>query len=182
MRSVNIFSASMLLLVFSGCGSTSGEDMGLATGKSESGLDLDRSAESAEVAAESRFRAHAIATPRGPSEGPEQLVGSWISPSCGERTYARKIQFNSDGTFGAQDLVSPCPPDVVCLWSGILYHRGSYEVLENKIRLQLSEPRSRVPAWSFPTTLEIDPATGAPMEGSADGELCVYTREPEAPR
>jgi hypothetical protein len=178
MRSLNIFSVAALLLLFSGCGSTSGEDMSFGTERSESGLTKPNWSEDRSADAVGRTSS-AIPAPR--SDVPAQLVGAWISLSCGDRQYTRMIAFHPDETFAAEDRISPCPPDVACFWSGILYHRGRFTVVENTIKLEVSEPRSSASSLAFPTTLEMDPATGAPMEGSPDGELCVYTRAPEMP-
>lgn len=106
----------------------------------------------------------------------ESLIGSWISPSCGNRTYARSIQFNADSSFVARDLVSPCPPDVVCVWSGIAYTRGMFAVEEGTILLINKTDQAPV-AVNFPDELLVDPTTSSPVEETPHGELCNY--EPE---
>lgn len=108
---------------------------------------------------------------------PENLVGTWSSPSCEKRTYARKIQFDLAGSFTGMDLVSPCPPDVFCFWSGIVHRKGTYTVEESTIKLAVSGPRTMSAGQPFPTELEIDPATNAPAETTPDGGYCVYVRD-----
>jgi hypothetical protein len=103
------------------------------------------------------------------------VAGTWISPSCGARTYERRLVLDPAGTFTAEDRVSPCPPNVACVWSGIVYARGTYTVTSG--RIQLTTEGSRPPAKPLPATLVIDPATGAPAEVE-DGLRCVYTRAP----
>jgi hypothetical protein len=106
----------------------------------------------------------------------ESLVGSWSSPSCGARRYPRSLQFNGDSTFAARDLVSPCPPDVVCVWSGIVHTRGTYVVEEGTIFLNDKADPSPV-IVSFPDELLVDPTTNSPVEQAPNGELCHYQPE-----
>jgi hypothetical protein len=148
-RSFSVFSISALLLL-AACG---GEGQDFGTSESEI------SDNDALVAA------------------PENLVGTWLSSSCGKRTYGRKIQFDLGGTFTGMDLVSPCPPDVVCFWSGIVHRKGTYTVVENTIKLAVSEPRTMSAGQPFPTELVIDRATNAPAETTPDGDYCVYVRD-----
>jgi hypothetical protein len=116
------------------------------------------------------------------SGAPESLIGSWRSPSCEKRTYERKLQFDKSESFEAQDLVSPCPPDVVCFWSGVVHRAGTYAVVDEKIKLVVREPRTSSLGQPFPTELVIDPATSAPVEISPTGEACKYVRDAEMPR
>ena len=189
MRSINVFSVSIVLML-SACG-PSGEQTAFGTDRSGSpiisrepdeeaeGLSTARSGEAraaGNAALSASSQTHAATSTDAP---PANLIGSWTSPSCGERTYPRKIQFDAAGHFAAQDLVSPCPPDVVCFWSGILHHRGDYQVLETKIKLELSEPRTSTPR-PFPEELLIVSSTGSLAERTPSGELCTYVRD-EAP-
>ena len=166
MRSISVFSVSMVLAL-SACGQ-SGE--GGAQSADSSDSDAEQSAEdSAAIMAEASVTA-------GAEDAPESLIGSWRSPSCERRVYERRIQFNTGGTFAAQDLISPCPPDVVCFWSGILHHKGTYALERTTIKLEVTEPRSSSSAWPFPTELVLDPATGGPAEVTPEGKLCSYVR------
>ncbi len=69
-------------------------------------------------------------------EAQRSVVGSWISPRGGaERAYERRITFERDGDFTMQDLVAPCPPDVQCIWSGIVGFEGTYRVRKGEVLL-----------------------------------------------
>jgi hypothetical protein len=108
------------------------------------------------------------------------LVGTWASPSCGERTYVRQIDFADGGTFSAADLVSPCPPKVVCVWSGIVNRKGTYAVAAGKIALTVdgsAGPQGK----PLPASLGLDPATGAPFETDSSGKTCLYERQAMKP-
>lgn len=163
---MSVFSVSMVLAL-SACG-PSGEGGALSTDSSDA-------EQSAQDSAALMTEASVTTTVE---DAPESLIGSWRSPSCGERTYERRFHFNPSKTFAAEDLVSPCPPDVVCFWSGILYYKGSYLVERTTIKLDISEPRTSPPAWPFPTELVLDPATGGPAEVTPEGKLCSYVRVP----
>ncbi|HSO00313.1 MAG TPA: hypothetical protein VLS89_18600 [Candidatus Nanopelagicales bacterium] len=105
------------------------------------------------------------------------VVGTWRSASCGERKYERVITFNADGSFAAQDRVSPCPPGVQCVWSGIVNRRGEYARSGDALTLRVvgQQPTQGKP---FPEKMVIDAASKAPAE-EADGAMCVYAREGE---
>lgn len=119
---------------------------------------------------------HTIAneTPKVP--GVFAITGSWTSPSCGARTYAREISFSEKGDFHARDLVSPCPAGMHCVWSGIVDADGTYAVSGDKIILKPSKPPSGK-GQPLPATMTIAPGTKAPAE-EADGKLCQYVHAP----
>jgi hypothetical protein len=77
------------------------------------------------------------------------VPSSWTSPPCEGRAYERRLQF-TDERFAARDLVAPCPPDKLCVWSGILDRGGTWTLDRRQIRL----------------TLDPDPRTGAPPQAS----------------
>ena len=110
-------------------------------------------------------------------DGKEDLIGTWSSPSCGDRTYARTIQFDTSDNFHAQDLVSPCPPDVVCIWSGIVYTEGRYQVAGEKVRLVTDTTNPGMIAKAFPEELQIDAKNNLLIEVSPQGERCPYKLE-----
>jgi hypothetical protein len=114
--------------------------------------------------------------PASPPPASANVTGAWVSPACGARTYPRKIQFDGKGGFESQDLVSPCPPKVTCIWSGIVLNKGTYAVEQGSIRLTNPQPGTGPKAQALPNALGIDAATAAPVEG-ADGAKCVYTRD-----
>ena len=100
------------------------------------------------------------------------IAGDWSSPSCGNRKYPRQISFNDKGGFSAADLVSPCPKDVACVWSGIVNRQGTWSSDGHQITLTVSgNPGSQ--GASFPGTLELSPG---PAEKDASGATCVYQR------
>lgn len=105
------------------------------------------------------------------------VAGKWTSPSCGPRTYERRLSLEADGSFIAEDRVSPCPPGVACVWAGIVWRRGSYTVANGSIQLTAATSTSG-PGKPFPLTLAIDPQTSAPVEVVSEGERCVYSRMP----
>ncbi len=115
------------------------------------------------------------ATTTTPPAGDASLAGTWRSASCGTRKYERDITFAADGSFTSADLVSPCPPRAVCVWSGIVHRKGSYTRTAGAITFANVQP-GNVQGEPFPTSLAIDPASGAPAERAPDGSLCVYTR------
>jgi hypothetical protein len=102
------------------------------------------------------------------------VTGRWASPSCGARTYERRITLDAAGTFTAEDRISPCPPRTVCVWSGIVTIHGTYTPAGGEIRLT----PDRQPARPLPASLTIDP-TGALVEVTPEGERCVYARMPD---
>lgn len=102
------------------------------------------------------------------------VAGRWSSPSCGERTYERRIVLAEDGSFTAEDRVAPCPPNVRCIWSGIVVRRGRYSVAGGAIQLA-AEGTGAGPGQPLPGSLVID-ATGVPVEVLADGRRCPYVR------
>jgi hypothetical protein len=121
---------------------------------------------------------HSTTGPTGTQVG--SLAGSWTSASCGERKYVRQIELAADGTFSAADLVSPCPPGAACVWSGIVYRRGTYSVAGGTVTLTPAAaggPQGK----PFPATLGLDPATGAPFEADGNGATCPYERRPAQP-
>ena len=121
------------------------------------------------------------AVPSMPTVAPENthqasasspLVGSWSSPSCGDRKYVRTLRFADKGAFSAQDLVSPCPPNAKCVWSGIVDRKGTYVVSGNQVKLAVDGP-AKGPAVLFPETLELAPG---PTEKQG-GASCSYARQ-----
>ncbi|MFO0758491.1 MAG: hypothetical protein U0359_18505 [Byssovorax sp.] len=109
-----------------------------------------------------------------PSKG--ALAGEWTSPSCGDRKYARSFSFDDAGGFSAQDLVSPCPKGVTCVWSGIVVRKGTYAVQGSKVALTPAGAADTRGA-PFPASLELGPPLA---ERDAAGALCPYQRADKA--
>lgn len=56
------------------------------------------------------------------------FVGDWTSTGCEGRSYARNIRFESENTWAAIDLVSPCPTGTTCSWSGLVTFSGIWKI------------------------------------------------------
>ncbi|MGK3995311.1 hypothetical protein [Sorangium sp. So ce1024] len=110
-----------------------------------------------------------------PSQGDEALLGAWRSAACGSRKYERVLSFAKDGSFTAEDRVSPCPPRVVCVWSGIIHRKGAFKRSGDTVALSVAETPQGPAGQPFPTTLTVD-AAGAPAEAGDDGKPCPYQR------
>lgn len=104
------------------------------------------------------------------------VTGKWTSATCGARTYERRLALEADGSFTAEDRVSPCPPGTACIWSGIVLRRGKYTVDASGIHLAVDGPSAGA-GQPLPATMAIEPA-GAPAEVLPDGARCAYTRAP----
>ncbi|NUQ78391.1 MAG: hypothetical protein HUU21_33090, partial [Polyangiaceae bacterium] len=106
-----------------------------------------------------------------------RFAGTWSSPSCGDRTYERRLTLKEDKTFRAEERVSPCPPKVQCVWSGILYWNGTFVTNEKGLVLTKTggADSGRGGKIESPLTLEVDKASGALMEARG-GAKCPYTR------
>jgi hypothetical protein len=107
--------------------------------------------------------------------GERELLGSWKSSACPPRKYERQLTFAKDGTFSAADLVSPCPPKVTCVWSGIIQRKGTFKRSGNTVSLAVSDASTGPGGQPFPTSLSID-AKGALVETGEGGKPCHYTR------
>ena len=117
-----------------------------------------------------------------PTPAPASIVGTWLSETCGERSYARELVFVEGGSYVRLDLVSPCPPGTLCIWSGIVHFTGGWRQDGDKIRLiEEVQVGSGGPAGfvSSPEELVVDAETPK-ITAHVAGEDCVYT--PGAPR
>jgi len=92
--------------------------------------------------------------------------GTWHSMSCGERAYARELTFDAGGTYTGKDLVSPCPPNARCIWSGVVTFSGTWVVEGPEVVLTETASDN---AAGVPRPARISYA-GAPAEGA-----CGYT-------
>lgn len=120
--------------------------------------------------------AAAPAAPRPPASQPD-LAGAWVSPKCGDRTYERRITFEKDGAFTAEDRVSPCPPGARCIWSGIVNRAGRYELRGDSVALEPAKGDASAAGKPLPASLGFDREKGAPFE-TAPEERCLYERAP----
>lgn len=117
--------------------------------------------------------------PSALSPDESKWVGSWSSASCGDRKFERKLTLKADKTFMAQDLVSPCPPKVQCIWAGIVSWSGTW-ALDDKGALLTKTSGSRDPSGKSktdaPVRLVWDKASSAPAEQDAAGASCPYAK------
>jgi hypothetical protein len=97
------------------------------------------------------------------------FVGDWTSPGCAGRTFARNLRFESDNSYAGVDLVSPCPPDTECVWSGLVGYAGIWKQEGNKLQLrEIGAPTA--PGSPHPTEV-ISTFDGTLMENG-----CTYTK------
>lgn len=97
-------------------------------------------------------------------------TGTWTSASCGDRSYTREISLATDMTFVARDLVAPCPPNVACVWSGIVERKGTWTLDGTKLTLT-TDPnvKEKTPGSPLERSLSFD--AGILAEGD-----CAYSR------
>ena len=102
------------------------------------------------------------------------IPGSWTSPKCGARGYVRNLELGLDHRFKAEDRVSPCPPNVACVWSGIVNREGTWTHDAGKVTLATDEvPNPPKQGADLPGSLEFPGAELVEVQGS---ERCSYTR------
>ncbi len=97
------------------------------------------------------------------------FLGDWTSPGCEGRAYARNLRFEKEGDYAGIDLVSPCPPDAQCMWSGIVGFAGIWKQEGNKLLLR--EIGAPTAAGSPHPTEVISTVDGTLVENG-----CTYTR------
>ncbi|XXU88919.1 hypothetical protein WMF21_14635 [Sorangium sp. So ce1099] len=111
-----------------------------------------------------------------PGPGEEALLGTWRSAACAPRKYERVLSFAKGGSFAAEDRVSPCPPRVACIWSGVIHRKGAFKRSGDAVSLSVAEASQGPGGQPFPTTLTVDPSTGALVEAGDGGAACSYQR------
>ncbi len=121
-----------------------------------------------------------IATTTAAAVEAERWHGSWASDGCGERSYRRAITLTANGKVTGEDRVSPCPPTVACVWSGIVRWSGSWSLDGERIALELATgagpPSGGI---TLPRELSWDAAAQAPVEMHGDLR-CPYQALPGA--
>ncbi|MBT8099922.1 MAG: hypothetical protein KJO82_09235 [Gammaproteobacteria bacterium] len=105
-------------------------------------------------------------------------VDAWTSGGCSDRKYRREIRLSSDNTFSATDYVAPCPPDMTCVWSGIVHHSGTWEIRnERLIELDPASTQNSQGA-ALATALHVDLATDRLVEATPGSVMnCFYDRD-----
>ena len=111
------------------------------------------------------------APPGGPA--PPALAGRWTSPKCGARGYVRNLDLIDGGRFKSEDRVSPCPPKVACVWSGIVNREGAWVDEGKSVKLTVDTDGNGPGASALPATLE---RSGAELVEVQGGERCSYTK------
>lgn len=104
-------------------------------------------------------------------------VGQWLGPPCGARPYSRVIELAKGGAVNGEDLVSPCPPDTPCAWSGIIPFGGTWKLDGQRVTLDLRESHDPGPGaqpLALPSELIWD---GGPIANEA-GSRCAYRPRP----
>ena len=114
-----------------------------------------------------------------PPEQPEgadgtRFVAVWTSPECGERSYERRITLNPDFTFVGEDLVSPCPPDTECAWSGVVTWTGRWAITGPA--LSLTEESAVNGEMGMARPSELKHSRGAALTEQAGDLTCAYTQ------
>jgi hypothetical protein len=82
--------------------------------------------------------------------GVAAIVGAWEGPSCEGRNYVRRVTFEGDGTFMAIDLVAPCPAGAACVWSGMILWKGTWQLRDSRVVLDVDRSTrlpDAVPQW-----------------------------------
>lgn len=64
-------------------------------------------------------------------------LGYWRGGACGKRKYARDLELRAEGVVRVHDRVSPCPPKVACVWSGIISFEGTWTLTGQRVTLKL---------------------------------------------
>ncbi len=90
------------------------------------------------------------------ASGAADPAGSWSSASCGKRTYVRELTLTGDGTFSARDLVSPCPPNAKCVWSGIVDRSGKWKLDGAKVLLTVEKGTEAKAGEALPSELAFE--------------------------
>ncbi len=113
--------------------------------------------------------------PAPPAPTTEAWVGPWKSASCGARKYVRTLTLAADGSVTGQDLISPCPKGVDCVWSGIVDWKGTYEKTDATIKLDVTINGGPKGKLTLPAELTWDDT--AKSVGEKNGsDSCAYEK------
>ena len=98
---------------------------------------------------------------------------TWTSASCGERTYPRNVTLNPDFSYTTEELVSPCPPDAKCVWSGVVNTQGTWKEDADRVRFTETQGGSQ----GMPRPMELVWEGGRTSLVEVQGEIrCVYSQ------
>ncbi|MDP2315547.1 MAG: hypothetical protein Q8P41_21795 [Pseudomonadota bacterium] len=97
------------------------------------------------------------------------FTGDWTSTGCAGRSFARNLRFENDNSYAGIDLVSPCPLNTQCVWSGIVGYAGIWKQEGNKLLLrEIGAPTA--PGSPHPTEVT------STVDGTLMENGCTYTR------
>jgi len=100
-------------------------------------------------------------------------LGSWRGGACGKRTYARDIELRAGGAVTVHDRVSPCPPKVACVWSGIVSFEGTWTLTGRRVTLELRRTTyPKMKTAPLPDTL----VWSGKLVATESGNWCSYRR------
>ncbi|MFN7146949.1 MAG: hypothetical protein ACK4YP_24455 [Myxococcota bacterium] len=98
-----------------------------------------------------------------------KFVGEWTSKGCDARGYARNLGIFENGEYAGVDLVSPCPTNARCMWSGIVGYAGIWKQEGSKLLLrEIGAPTA--PGSPHPTEIVAD------FDGRLVENGCIYER------
>lgn len=122
-------------------------------------------------------------TPTAPASTPavegDPWVGAWQSGPCGARKYPRWITIDAGGVLRGQERISPCPPNVACVWSGIIPWQGAWKKADGGIAITVtSELTNDKMMKPLPERLTWDAAASVLVEAGSDPP-CRYERRSE---
>lgn len=95
--------------------------------------------------------------PPRPTMAAPPVPSAWSSPTCGARSWERRLELQPGGALHVQDRVSPCPPQAVCVWAGVVERRGAWALQAEGIALDL-EPSTHTLVEPSPRLLRLDGA------------------------
>ncbi len=89
-----------------------------------------------------------------PSAPMIEYPAMYSSKACHARKYRRDIVLSAGGSFSAQDLISPCPPNARCVWSGIVNSKGRWSEDNTSVTLlRMGNEDPAGPLTDFPKVL-----------------------------
>ena len=101
------------------------------------------------------------------------VVGDWNTVDCGGAAYARELSLMEDNTFEYRDLVSPCPPNARCMWSGVVVRSGTWS--SQGLVVTLTPDDKVVGQQAEPVALAEIPSTiGFAHDGLKGSDGCFY--------
>ncbi|MCB9761905.1 MAG: hypothetical protein H6739_18905 [Alphaproteobacteria bacterium] len=118
-----------------------------------------------------------------PIAEPGGVVSAWSSTACHDRQYERRITLNPDFTYVGEDLVSPCPPNARCVWSGIVHFTGTWAQTGATDPVTLTEEKTLDGDKGQPRPTELRWTDDGLLVEPHEAGPCVYAKvvKPEPP-